>query len=583
MNNENYPWLKKYPTSPTWDAPLSVMPVHQMLDDTAAQYPQAAGFDFLGFKLSWGEINDATKKFAKGLQDLGVVKGTKVGIFLPNCPLFIIAYYALMRTGATAINYNPLYAPEELENMIEDSDTDIIITADLAMLFDKMQPMLPKTRLEKIIVASFTDMLPFPKNLLFKYLKSKELAKVPDNKRIIRYADLIKNDGDYAPVEINPTEDIALFQYTGGTTGLPKGAMLTHANIVANAEQAAMYLGCGMAEDKMLGVLPFFHVFAMTAVMNISVKNAMEIIALPRFELDATLKLINDKKPTVFPAVPAIINGINNNKKLGKYDLSSIKYCISGGAPLPVEVKSKFENKTGCIAVEGYGLTESSPVLCCNPREGKNKSGSIGLPLPQTIIELIDHETGKHVGIGERGELCARGPQIMKGYWKRDEANQDTLQDGGTRLHTGDIATMDEDGYFFIVDRIKDMIITNGYNVYPRNVEEAIYQHPSVEECIVAGLPDKQRGEIVKAWIKRKEGRALTVEDLKNFLGDKISPMEIPKRVEFREDDLPKTMIGKLSRKDVVAQELDNGDADDVDDNIDMEAKAREMNKIEPG
>ena len=426
-------------------------------------------------------------------------------------------------------------------------------------------------------------MLPFPKNYLFKYLKSKELAKIPENKRIFKYEDLIENEGDYAAVDINPTEDVALFQYTGGTTGLPKGAMLTHANIVANAEQAAMYLGCGYAEDRMLGILPFFHVFAMTVVMNVSVKNAMEIVALPRFELDATLKLIQDKKATVFPAVPAIISGVNNHKKLKQFDLSSIKYCISGGAPLPVEVKTKFEQKTGCVAVEGYGLTESSPVLCCNPREGDNKAGSIGLPLPQTIIEIIDPETGKHCDVGERGELCARGPQIMKGYWKRPEDNEKTLQDGGTRLHTGDIAIMDEDGYFFIVDRIKDMIITNGYNVYPRNGEEAIYQHPSVEEALVAGLRDRQRGEIVKGWIKRKDGRALSVEDLKKFLEDKISPMEIPKRIEFREDPLPKTMIGKLSRKDVVEQELENGGSSDVDDNIDMEEMAKKMAKIEPG
>ncbi len=583
MTKENYPWLAKYPSTPKWDSPLSNMPIYQMLDETADKYPDAPAFDFLGAKQNWGELNEKTKKFAKGLQDMGVMKGTKIGIFLPNCPLFVIAYYACMRVGATVVNYNPLYAASELEEMIEDSETDIVITADLEMLFSKMSSMLHKTRLNKIIVASFVEMLPFPKNYLFKYVKSKELGQIVENKRVTKYENVIDNEGDYTPVDIDPANDVALFQYTGGTTGLPKGAMLTHQNLVANAEQAALFLGCGMAEDKMLGVLPFFHVFAMTVVMNVSVKNAMEIIALPRFELDATLKLINDKKPTVFPAVPAIINGINNNKKLGKYDLTSIKYCISGGAPLPVEVKSKFEEKTGCTAVEGYGLTESSPVLCCNPREGENKAGSIGLPLPQTIIELIDHKTGKHVGVGERGELCARGPQVMKGYWKRDKANKETLQDNGTRLHTGDIAMMDEDGYFFIVDRIKDMIITNGYNVYPRNVEEAIYQHPSVEECIVAGLPDAQRGEIVKAWIKRKEGRNLSVEDLKSFLADKISPMEIPKRVEFREEDLPKTMIGKLSRKDVVAQELENGDANDVDDNIDMEAKAKEMNKIEPG
>lgn len=558
MTQENiqYPWLKHYPAGIKWDAKIPVKPVFEMLDETAKDYAAAPAFDFLGAKMTWGDIDTATKKFAKGMQDIGIKKGDKVGIFLPNCPLFIIAYYAMMRIGVTVVNYNPLYAERELAKMIEDSETDAIITLDLELLYGKMSKMLHDTRLEKLVIASFTKMLPFPKNFLFKVVKGKELATIPDNNtRIHRYEDLIDNDGAYNKVDINPEEDIALYQYTGGTTGEPKGAMLTHANIVANTEQASMWLGCDKGEDKMLGVIPFFHVFAMTAVMNMAVNKAMEIIALPRFELDATLKLINDKKPTIFPAVPAIFNGINNNKKLKKYDLTSLKYCISGGAPLPVEVKKKFEAETGAVVVEGYGLTESSPVLCCNPRVGVNKAGSIGMPFPNTIVEIIDPETGKHVEHGERGELCARGPQVMKGYWNRPEDNAKTLQDNG-RLHTGDIATMDDDGYFFIVDRIKDMIITNGYNVYPRNVEEAIYLHPSVEECIVAGLPDKQRGEIVKAWIKCKEGRVLSAEDLKTFLADKISSMEIPKRIEFRDEELPKTMIGKLSRKDVVEQEL---------------------------
>lgn len=552
----DYPWIKNYPKDVSWDAEIASIPVYQMLDDTAAQYPNAPAFDFLGAKQTWGQLNTATLKFAKGLQENGIQKGSKVGIFLPNCPLFVVAYYACMRIGATVVNYNPLYAERELANMIEDSETDIIITLDLEILYGKMSKMLSDTRLDRLVVASFTDMLPFPKNFLFKLVKGKELADIPQNsKRVLRYEDLTNNDGAYRPVKIDPDNDIALYQYTGGTTGEPKGAMLTHANLVANTEQAAMWLGCENATEKMLGVIPFFHVFAMTAVMNMSVRKAMEIIALPRFELEQTLQLIHKRRPTIFPAVPAIYNGINNNKKLQKYDLSSLKFCISGGAPLPVEVKKKFEEKTGSVVVEGYGLTESSPVLCCNPREGINKAGSIGMPFPNTIVEIIDPESGKIMPVGERGELCARGPQVMKGYWKRPEDNKKTLQDN-ERLHTGDIATMDADGYFFIVDRIKDLIITNGYNVYPRNVEEAIYLHPSVEECIVAGLPDTQRGEIVKAWIKCKEGRTLNAEDLKTFLADKISSMEIPKRIEFRDQPLPKTMIGKLSRKDILAEEV---------------------------
>ncbi len=553
-NHKSFPWVDKYPDGLRWDEDIPSVPVYEMLDKTAKKYGDAPAFDFLGKKQNWVELNKETLKFAKGLQDIGVTKGMKVGIFLPNCPLFVVAYYALMRLGATAVHYNPLYARAELASMIEDSETDVVITLDLEFLFRKMIQMLHDTRLDKLVVASFTDMLPFPKKKLFQWFKGKELADIPKTKRIFRYEDLVDNEGDFKPVQIDPKNDIALYQYTGGTTGLPKGAMLTHSNIVANTEQVAIWFhNCREGEDKMLGVIPFFHVFAMTAVMNLSVRKALEIIALPRFELDQTLKLIEKKKPTVFPAVPAIFSAVNNHRKLKGYDLTSLKYCVSGGAPLPVEVKEKFEQKTGSVVVEGYGLSESAPVLCCNPVDGENKPASIGLPLPQTIIEIIDPETGREVPIGERGELCARGPQVMKGYWNREEETKETLKNG--RLHTGDIAVMDEEGYFFIVDRMKDLIITNGYNVYPRNVEEAIYQHPSVEECIVAGLPDKQRGEIVKAWIKCKKGRFLTPEDLKSFLKDKISPMEMPKRLEFRDEPLPKTMIGKLSRKDVLEEE----------------------------
>lgn len=553
---QSTPWTQYYPENITWDQEIEVHPVFSMLEKTAEDYGDCPAFDFLGFKHNWSEIHDLSLKFAEGLQDQGVDKGMRVGLFLPNCPYFVIAYYAIMKIGAIAVHFNPLYAEAELAQQIEDSETDFMVTLDLAMLYDKMAKMLHDTRLNKLILCRFTDTLPFPKNLLFRYLKSKELATVSESKRIAWFDAITQNEGHPDPVEIDPLEDVALLQYTGGTTGIPKGAMLTHANIVANTNQAAMWFyDARPGKDRMLGVIPFFHVFAMTAVMNMSVKLGLEIVALPRFDLEQTLKLIEKKRPHIFPAVPAIFNAINNHKKLEKYDLTSLKYCVSGGAPLPVEVKGRFEYKTACVLVEGYGLTESSPVLCVNPIKGENKIGSIGFPVPQTIIEIVDPEDKKTIlPVGERGELCASGPQIMKGYWKRNEETEDVLRNG--RLYTGDIAIMDEEGYVFIVDRIKDMIITNGYNVYPRNVEEAIYKHPSIEECIVAGLPDEQRGEIVKAWIKLKEDRNLTVEDLKKFLEDKLSPMEHPKRIEIREEPLPKTMIGKLSRKDIVEQEL---------------------------
>lgn len=545
-----------YPKGISWDAPIPVYPVFDMLEKTAAQYGDRPAFDFLNFKLTWGDIHSQVNRLARALQDRGIGKGRRVGLFLPNCPLFVIAYYAVLRTGATAVNYNPLYSEKELIHQINDSGTDTMITADLELLYSKMQKALGNSCLEHLVVAKFTSMLAFPKNILFPILKKKDLAVIKGDSAVTWYHDMINHTNAPHPVDIDPVNDVAVLQYTGGTTGTPKGAMLTHQNVVANTEQCCMWLNnVVLGQEKMLGVLPFFHVFAMTTVMNFSVRNALEIVALPRFELEATLKLINKKKPHYFPAVPAIYNAINNHKKLAKFDLSSLKSCISGGAPLPVEVKKNFEKKSGCVVVEGYGLTESSPVVCANPLVGLNKAGSIGLPFPGTTVEILNPDDKKTpMALGERGELCVRGPQVMKGYWNKEAETADVLKDGG-RLHTGDVAIMDQDGYLFIVDRIKDMIITNGYNVYPRNVEEAIYQHEAVEECIVAGLPDDNRGEIVKAWIKLKEGESLDVDKLKEFLAPRISPMEMPRQVEFRDKPLPKTMIGKLSRKDILLEE----------------------------
>jgi len=540
------------------DKTISTYPVYELLDNAAKNYPQFPAFDFLGKKWTWRDLASATDAFAKGLQIAGIGKGNKVGLFLPNCPYFLIAYYGALKAGATVVNYNPLYSESQLAHQIEDSGTGIMVTLDLHATYDKAALMLDQTQLEHLVICRFIDVLPFPKNLLFPVLKSRDIATWPRNEYHTDFEDMLVNDGKPDLVDIHVEDDIALLQYTGGTTGMPKGAMLTHANLSANTEQClAAFDGVRMAEEKMLGVIPFFHVFAMTAVMNLAVRIAAEIIALPRFDLDQTMKLIHKKKPTCFPAVPAIYNAIANSQKRSKYNLMSLRRCISGGAPLPVEVKKLFEKETGCVLVEGYGLTETSPVACVNPLAGVSKQGSIGLPLAGTIIELIDPEDKMTpVKPGEKGELCVRGPQVMKGYWNRPEDTAEVLRDGG-RLHSGDIATMDEDGYYFIVDRIKDLIITNGYNVYPRHIEEALYLHDAVEECIVGGLPDKSRGEIAKAWIKLKADKTLSESELREFLADKLSPIEMPRKIEFRDKPLPKTMIGKLSRKDIIAEEME--------------------------
>jgi long-chain acyl-CoA synthetase len=553
--SDDFPWIRNYPAGIAWDMPVPVYPVPQMLDEAVRNFGTRPGFDFLGKKYSWAELGGLADRMAAGLQGMGVGKGVKVGLFLANSPIFLISYYAVLKAGGTVVNYNPLYSVKELKHQIEDSETDIMVTLNLTILCDKMKIILGETRLKKMIVARFTDILPFPKNILFRIAKAKDIAVIGKSDKVVWFHDLISHGGRPQPVDINPHDDIAVLQYTGGTTGTPKGAMLTHANVTANAEQAMVWLGGGTpGGEKMLGVLPFFHVFAMTAVMNMSVRGAFEIIALPRFDLEQTLKLIDKKKPSFFPAVPAIYNAINNYKKIGSYNLKSLRYCISGGAPLPVEVKKEFERLTGCVVVEGYGLTEASPVLCCNPPVGNNKAGSIGMPLPGTIIEIIDPEDRKTImPRGERGELCATGPQVMKGYYNQPKETANVLIGG--RLHTGDIGVIDDDGYVFIVDRLKDMIITNGYKVYPRNVEEIIYLHPAVEECIVAGIPDAARGEVVKAWVKPREGASLTEQELKAFMEEKISRMEMPRSIEIRATPLPKTMIGKLSRKDILAEE----------------------------
>ncbi len=550
-----HPWIPNYDVGIDWHMSIDPKPVFALLDDTAQTFGDRPAFDFLGKKYTWAEILDLSNRFAAGLQTMGIGKGEKVGLFLPNCPYFLIAYYGILRTGATVVNFNPLYAEKEIAHQITDSETDILVTLDLALLYTKANAMLHSTRLQKLILCRFIDILPFPKNLLFPVFKAKDKAKITPSEHISWFHNVVENDGACIPPAIDPENDIAVLQYTGGTTGVPKGAMLTHHNVRTNALQSVAWFGnVKHGESRMLGILPFFHVFAMTAVMNFSVATGSEIIAMPRFDINEALKIIQKKKPHYFPAVPAIYSGINNHPDIAKYDLSSLEYCISGGAPLPVEVKKTFERITGCVVVEGYGLTESSPVVCANPVRGENKAGSIGMPLPGTIVEIIDADDKKTVmKPGERGELCVRGPQVMKGYYNKPDATFDILKDG--RLYTGDVAIMDERGYVYIVDRIKDMIITNGYNVYPRNIEEAIYLHPCVEECIVAGLPDEQRGEIVKAWIKLRAGTTLNEDELRKFLADKISKMEIPKLVEFRDAPLPKTMIGKLSRKDVLAQE----------------------------
>jgi len=547
-------WQRTYPAGIDWHADIPERPLHALLDDAVAQFSDRPAADFMGKRYTFAELGRLVDRFAKGLQGIGVKTGDRVGLFLPNSPYFIVAYFAVLKCGAVVVNFNPLYAEREIAKQIADAGVSLMITVDVKVLVDKLEAVHRSTPVERVVVCRMAGALPPPKAWLYPIAKAKDIAKVPKDGRYHRFDALIGNDGRFAPVDVDP-HDLAVLQYTGGTTGLPKGAMLSHANIYANTWQSRLWFpDAELGRERTLGVLPFFHVFAMTVVMNLSLMLGAEIVMLPRFELDQVMKTLQSKRPTLFPAVPTIYTAINNHRHLDRYDISSLKLCFSGGASLPVEVKQTFERLTGCTLVEGYGLTESSPVATGNPLHGVNKAGSIGLPVPRTTLEIVDLEDRTTVlGIGERGEVCLSGPQIMKGYWNRPEETADTLVGG--RLHTGDVGYMDEDGYTFIVDRIKDLILAGGYNVYPRTVEEAIYLHPSVEECVCGGIDDAYRGQTVKVWIKLVDGQSLTQDELKTFLKDKLSPIEMPKIVEFRDEPLPKTMIGKLSRKALVEGE----------------------------
>jgi len=549
------PWLSMYPKGVDWDAQITDGPLWDNLDSAIVRYPNQNLIDFLDRKYTFAQIGELVNKAAKGFQDLGVGKGIKVGLFLPNCPQFVICYYGVLKAGGTVVNYSPLYSEPELEHQIEDSHTDIMVTLNVEALYPKMRNLLPKTRLKKLVVGTIAEVLPFPKSLLYPLVKRKEISKIPSNDQHVWFKNLTANSGDYAPVEVDPQEDVAVLQYTGGTTGVSKGAMLTHANLLANVQQAYLWnTDLDEGNERMMAVLPFFHVFAMTSVMNLSIRAGAEMIVHPRFELEDVMRDIDKKKPTGFQGVPTMYNAMSNHPKIAEFDLSSIKACISGGAPLPVEVKAQFEGLAGCTVMEGYGLTESSPSATCNPLEGLNKAGSIGLPLPGTEIIIVDREDPhKILGIGEDGEICIRGPQVMKGYWNRPEATADTIVED--RLRTGDVGYMDEDGYTFIIDRMKDLILAGGFNVYPRVVEEACYEHPSVEEVTVIGVPDDYRGESPKAFIKLKEGtQPLDEAGLLEFLKERLGKHEIPREIEFRAE-LPKTLIGKLSKKELVEEE----------------------------
>jgi long-chain acyl-CoA synthetase len=555
------PWIANYPPEIAASLEYPRVPLTYFLEQAAKNYPNHNALYFLGKRITYHELLTMSYQFAHALMKRGVKKGDRVAIMLPNSPQAVIAYYGALFAGAIVVQTNPLYTERELAYQMNDSGTEIIITLDL--LYNRVMNVKPSTPLKRVIITSVADFLPFIKKQLYPLVQRKQGIKPQ-----VRYSDEVEpflsllKESATTPVhvEIDPDRDLALLQYTGGTTGTAKGVMLSHKNLVANAVQCtAVLYKMKPGKEKVLGVLPLFHVYGMTAVMNKGIKMAAEIILVPKFDVKQILTLINKKKPTLFPGAPTMYIALINHPDLQKYDISSIEACVSGSAPLPLEVQQRFEELTGGKLVEGYGLTEASPVTHSNPLWGHRISGSIGLPWPDTDCKIVDPATGEELPQGEIGELAVKGPQVMEGYWNRQEETAAVLRDGW--LLTGDIAYMDEKGYFYIVDRKKDMIIAGGYNIYPREVEEVLFEHPDVQEAAVVGVPDPYRGETVKAFIVVKQGHEVSAEALDQHCRKRLAAYKVPRQYEFRKE-LPKTMVGKVLRRQLQEEERNRQEAE---------------------
>jgi len=555
MEREDWVWQGHYDHPIPWDQQFPPLSLPDMLRAGAEDEGRRVLADFYGRRYSYRDCYEAARRFACGLIALGIGPGDRVGLYLPNVPHYIAAYYGAMMAGAIVVNFSPLYTVEELTHQAEDSGTRLLVTLSAHPLFDNANALLESGCIERLIVGTVAEALPSAQALLYRLFKRSSDARVPDDPRIIRYASVLANDGACPLPSIDPEKDLALLQYTGGTTGRPKGAMLTHQNLTANARQVNMIDPGRDKPDRILGALPFFHVFANTAVLNRTVHNRGEIVMLPRFDARQVLKAIRRTRATSLPGVPTMFQAILDCPDLPNADLSSLRVCISGGAPLPLSLKAKFENAVGARLVEGYGLTESSGVVSVNPYEGPGKVGSIGQPFPATRVILLDREDPtRRAAPGVPGEIAVAGPQIMRGYWNNPAADADVFVNG--YLRTGDVGTIDEDGYLRVVDRIKDMIAVGGFKVFPSQIEEVLYRHPAVREALVIGIPDVYRGESPKAFVSLWPEKAEGVDGdlLKNWLNPQLGKHERVAMVEVRAA-LPKTLVGKLSRKELVAEE----------------------------
>lgn len=552
----NRPWLQFYDEGVPHTLEYPSITVPDFLRQSSRRFPSQVATIFMGGRLTYRRLKAQVDRLARQLYELGVRKGDRVAIMLPNCPQMVIAYYATLSLGAVTVLTNPLYVERELEHQWGESGVETAFVLDL--LWPRVEPLRSRLPLKRVIVTGVQDYLPFPKNLLFP-IQARRLGNwmhVPSGEGIFRFKRLVRRRSPAPPpVDLSP-DDLACLQYTGGTTGLPKGAMLTHRNLVASVTQIRTFLlqGHRNAEDRTIAVLPMFHVYGMNGVMNLGVHLAATLILLPRLDTKMLVDTIRTQRPTFFLGVPALYVAVNHYPGIDQIDMTSIKMCFSGGAPLPVDVIEAFEARTGARIAEAYGMTEASSVTHVNPRRGIRKFGSVGIPIVGTDAKIVDVETGtQEVPQGQAGELLIKGPQVMSGYWRHPEETAEVLKDGW--LRTGDIANTDEDGYFYIVDRKKDLILTAGYNVYPREVEEVLYQHPKVLEAAVIGLPDKVRGEKVTAYVVLKPGETATAQEIRAFCRERLAHYKEPRAVYFR-DELPKSMAGKVLRRVLRDEEL---------------------------
>ncbi|MFM5908438.1 MAG: long-chain-fatty-acid--CoA ligase [Novosphingobium sp.] len=545
------PWLEHYSHPCAWDMDLPALSLPKMFADAVGRHGDAPLVDFLGRIYSYRELHGQALCFAAGLQKMGIGKGDRVGLFLPNVPAYIPAYFGAMMAGATVVNFSPLYSAAELEVQVADSGTRLLVTVDVPALLPTALQVLRASPLETLIVSSLADQLPWLKGTAMRLFARKQLTPVPDEAGVIPWRRAIAQDGNPAPVAIDPQEDLALLQYTGGTTGTPKGAMLTHQNLTANARQVDAIDPHNMDYDLILGALPLFHVFANTAVLNRTVFTGGAVAMLPRFDAQQVFQTLRRTRPTSLPGVPTMFQALLDHPKFDPADFASLRVCIAGGAPLPQVLKQRWEARTGVRLVEGYGLTETSGVVTANPYEGDDRPGTIGQPFPATLVRLLDREDPtRDAPPGEPGELAVHGPQVMRGYWQRPDSAATAFveRDGLRWLRTGDVAVFEGDGYLRVVDRIKDMIAVGGFKVFPSQVEHVLLEHPAVKECLVIGLPDDLMGERPRAFVTLQDDVEADGDGLKDWLNQRIGKHERVDAVMVRLN-LPKTMIGKLDRK----------------------------------